>query len=46
MAVNGQSVSSLSEVRTILTNAKSDHKGSAIFTVRRGRYQGQVELPI
>ena len=46
VAVNGQSVESMTEIRTILSNAKSDHKGSAVFTVRRGRYQGQVELPI
>ena len=46
LALNGQRVSSMDEVRTILGNAKSDHKGSAIFTIRRGRYQGQIELPI
>lgn len=46
VAVNGQSVQSMAEIRTILSNAKSDHKGSAVFTIRRGRYQGQVELPI
>ncbi len=46
LAVNGQRVSNLEDLRTILSNAKSDHKGSAIFTIRRGRYQGQVELPI
>ena len=46
LAVNGQRVSSMEEVRTIIGNAKSDHKGSAVFTIRRGRYQGQVELPI
>ena len=46
LAVNGQRVRNLEEVRTILSNAKSDHKGTAVFTVRRGRYQGQVELPI
>ena len=46
VAVNGQPVQSMAEIRTILSNAKSDHKGSAVFTVRRGRYQGQVELPI
>lgn len=46
LAVNGQRVRNLDEVRTILSNAKSDHKGTAIFTIRRGRYQGQVELPI
>lgn len=46
LAVNGQRVRNLEEVRTIVANAKSDHKGAAIFTVRRGRYQGQVELPI
>jgi serine protease Do len=46
VAVNGQSVQSMTEIRTILSNAKSDHKGSAVFTIRRGRYQGQVELPI
>ena len=40
--MNGQSVESMTEIRTILSNAKSDHKGSAVFTVRRGRYQGQV----
>lgn len=46
LAVNGQRVRSIDDVRTIVANAKSDHKGSAIFTVRRGRYQGQIELPI
>ena len=46
LAVNGQRVRNLEEVRTILSNAKSDHKGTAVFTIRRGRYQGQVELPI
>ena len=46
LAVNGQRVRNLEDVRTILSNAKSDHKGTAVFTIRRGRYQGQVELPI
>lgn len=46
LAVNGQRVGSMDNLRTILSNAKSDHKGTAVFTVRRGRYQGQVELPI
>ena len=46
LAVNGQRVRTLEDVRTILSNAKSDHKGTAVFTIRRGRYQGQVELPI
>ncbi len=45
-AVNGQQVSTLEDVRTIIGNAKSDHKGNAVFTIRRGRYQGQIELPI
>ena len=35
----------LRKVRTILSNAKSDHEGTAVFTVRRGRYQGQVGYP-
>lgn len=46
LAVNGQRLKSVDDLRTILSNAKSDHKGTAIFTIRRGRYQGQVEMPI
>jgi S1-C subfamily serine protease len=46
LAVNGQRLNNIEDLRTILSNAKSDHKGTAVFTIRRGRYQGQVEMPI
>ena len=46
LAVNGQRLKNIEDLRTILSNAKSDHKGTAVFTIRRGRYQGQVEMPI
>ena len=46
LAVNGQKVTSISDIETMIFNLKSAHKGAAIFTIRRGKYQGQLELPI
>ena len=46
LAINGQRVRSVSDVETVIANLKSEHKGSAIFTIRRGSSQGQIELPI
>lgn len=46
VAINGQKVRSISDLETMLANLKSEHKGSAIFTIRRGNSQGQIEMPI
>lgn len=46
VAINGQKIRSISDLETIIANLKSEHKGSAIFTIRRGNSQGQVEMPI
>jgi len=46
VAVNGKKIRSMDEFITMIYNTKSDHKGSAIFTIRRGNSQGQIEMPI
>ena len=46
VAINGQKIRSVSDLETMLANLKSEHKGSAIFTIRRGNSQGQIEMPI
>ena len=46
VAINGQKIQSIEDVRTIINNSKNAHKGSAVFTIRRGRAQAQIELPI
>lgn len=46
VAINGQKMKSLPDLQTLLANLKSEHKGSAIFTIRRGNSQGQIEIPI
>ena len=46
VAINGQRIKSMDEFTTLLYNAKSDHRGSALFTIKRGNSQGQIEMPI
>ena len=46
VAINGQRITTLEDFTTLLYNAKSDHRGSAFFTIRRGNSQGQIEMEI
>jgi serine protease Do len=46
LAINGQPIQTKEEFYTLLSNAKNAHRGSAIFTIRRGNSQGQIEMPI
>ena len=46
VAVNGERVNSLDSLYGALNSAKAAHRPSALFTVRRGRGQGTLTLPI
>lgn len=46
LAVNGKSVRTQAELETALTRAKAQHRATALITVGRGRYRGDVTLDI
>ena len=46
LAVNGVRLRDLDELHELLRREKSHHRGSAVFTIRRGGAQGDIRLPI
>jgi len=45
-AVDGRTVGTAEQLAAALVAARSSHRPSALFTVRRGRYRGNINLPI
>jgi len=46
LAVDGRAVTSPEELHRFIQEAKARHRPTAVFTIRRGRYRGSVDLPI
>lgn len=46
VAADGQRLSSLRQLEEAIQRAKARHRGSVLFTVRRGRYQGTLEVGV
>ena len=46
VAFNGAPVSSVDQLLKMMAQAKSEHRASAYFTIRRGNAQGVLEVPI
>jgi serine protease Do len=46
VAADGRPVRTVEELETALERARAQHRGTALLTVRRGRYQGHVEIDI
>ncbi len=46
VAVDGQRVKTVDELRRVVTHAKSRHRATALFRVQRGRYAGSLSLPV
>jgi len=46
VAINGQSVTNANQVQTALKKAKSGHRSSALFAIKRGEVPGQFNLSI
>jgi serine protease Do len=46
LAFNGAPISSRKQLLGMIAQAKSEHRSSAFFTIRRGNAQGRLELPL
>ncbi|MEQ1506912.1 MAG: trypsin-like peptidase domain-containing protein, partial [Myxococcota bacterium] len=46
VAVDGQPVADVAGLAAALARALTQHRGAALFTVRRGQYQGHVEVEL